>query len=82
MAWLTKSFLFSLVFLFLSTAYCDRPEFKTHKLEIKNVVLRVEVADSPKQTAYGLMKIDKLPKGYDGMLFVFPQREELSFWIL
>lgn len=27
------------------------------------------------------MNIDKLPKGIDGMLFVFPKKEKLSFWM-
>ena len=83
MVWLTKNYLYSFLFLisFGLPAYANRPNFKKHSLEINAVKLVVEIADDSKKTAYGLMNIDELPKGIDGMLFVFPKREKLSFWM-
>lgn len=42
--------------------------------------LWVEVARSPDELAYGLMKMNELP-GTDGMLFVAAQPSQLYFWM-
>jgi uncharacterized protein len=45
-----------------------------------NIVLKVEVATTVEQKSQGLMLRTKLKDG-EGMLFVFPHEEILSFWM-
>jgi uncharacterized membrane protein (UPF0127 family) len=47
---------------------------------VKDVVIQVEVADTPETQAQGLMGREKLGKN-DGMLFVFPEEALLRFWM-
>jgi uncharacterized membrane protein (UPF0127 family) len=42
-------------------------------------MLRVQVADNPYALERGLMFVDHLPED-EGMLFVFPRTQKLSFW--
>ena len=42
--------------------------------------IKVDVVDNPTTREVGLMCRTKLPKDY-GMLFVFPQEMDLSFWM-
>ena len=44
------------------------------------ITLVVEVADSPDEHARGLMGRESLPEG-EGMLFMFPKAEILTFWM-
>jgi hypothetical protein len=46
----------------------------------KDAVLKVEVATTPEQKAQGLMLRTQLKEG-EGMLFVFPFEQPLSFWM-
>lgn len=44
------------------------------------VVVRVEVASTPESRRIGLMSREKLGAD-EGMLFLFPEEDELSFWM-
>lgn len=59
----------------------DRPAFtiKTMKISDK-ATIKVEVADTPKKRAYGLMFIKEW-KSAEGMVFVFPDEARRSFWM-
>jgi uncharacterized membrane protein (UPF0127 family) len=46
----------------------------------RTVTLKVEVADTPKERAQGLMHRESLEEG-TGMLFVLPKPQMLSFWM-
>ena len=51
-------------------------------VQVGDVSLTVWVADNPDDRARGLMDIDVLPPGIDGMLFVFDRPVRASFWML
>ena len=55
----------------LKTAFVTFPSGKT---------IRVELALTPQEQQIGLMFRTSLPKDY-GMLFVFPERQRLQFWM-
>lgn len=62
---------------------CDnikKEKFKTMKLKICDKILDVEVADSDWSRAIGLMCRDNMPES-SGMIFVFSEERELSFWM-
>lgn len=50
------------------------------KIQLGKEVLSVEIADTNEKRAYGLMFRAHLPEG-QGMLFIFPKAERLSFWM-
>lgn len=52
----------------------------TYELNIHNKKLRVEVAFTQKERTIGLMFRDKLDSDH-GMLFIYPQEQNLSFWM-
>ncbi|MFN7729033.1 MAG: DUF192 domain-containing protein [Bdellovibrio sp.] len=54
--------------------------FKTQKIEVANVPLLVEVADTPQRLARGLMFRTSLGEG-KGMLFIFENEEIRGFWM-
>lgn len=54
--------------------------FSKKKIVIKNIVLAVEIAETPVQHQQGLMFRERLLPG-SGMLFVFPNEEYRSFWM-
>ena len=47
------------------------------KVDEKNLV--VKIADSAEERAQGLQNVQKL-EGYDGMLFIFEEKEIVTFW--
>lgn len=55
-------------------------KFKKASLKIKKKIIKVEVAETPEQHAYGLMNRVKLPENF-GMLFVFTSEEPRFFWM-
>lgn len=55
-------------------------EFKKSKIEVCGKNLDVEIADNDAQRAIGLMCRESLPDG-SGMLFIFNEERELSFWM-
>lgn len=59
----------------------SRPNFSVVELHINDSKLRVELADTPEKTSYGLMHLERLPKSIDGMFFRFPRKQKLSFWM-
>ncbi len=46
----------------------------------KNTEIQVEIADTPEKRAEGLMFIDSMEENH-GMLFVFEEVNEISFWM-
>ena len=73
--------------LALSTASCkSEPETKppadayTVEMKIGGEAFRLEVADTPRKQQLGLMHRKSLPADR-GMLFVFPDARERSFWM-
>jgi len=46
----------------------------------RSITLWVEIADDPPEHAQGLMGRKELPKD-QGMLFIFPESQPLSFWM-
>ncbi len=63
----------------------QRPAFARDSLAImgqdgSRQRLMVEVARSPDELAYGLMKVKELP-GTDGMLFIAPKPQQQLFWM-
>ncbi|RME81505.1 MAG: DUF192 domain-containing protein [Planctomycetota bacterium] len=49
-------------------------------LTIKGHTIKAEVADTAEKRRIGFMGRKKIPEGY-GMIFVYPEQEELSFWM-
>jgi uncharacterized protein len=73
-------FLFPLAFLLVScNAQSDMQEI-TLQSQQKSFTVRVEIADDPEEQSAGLMNREELKDG-EGMLFVFSQSEQLSFWM-
>ncbi len=54
--------------------------YRTYELSINNKIARVEVAFTKKDRTIGLMFRDKLDEDH-GMLFIYPQEQNLSFWM-
>lgn len=53
---------------------------RTTELEVGGVAVTAEIADTPALRERGLMERDSLPEDH-GMLFVYPDAEERSFWM-
>jgi hypothetical protein len=51
-----------------------------HTIRINDQPLQVEIAQTPEASSLGLMFRESLPED-QGMLFVFPQQQILSFWM-
>ncbi len=64
----------------LFTLCSDTGRVKTEKIEINGVVLNVEIAETEKERATGLMNRKSLDSD-SGMLFVFEGDGKLSFWM-
>jgi len=54
--------------------------FEVKEIKIKNISLKVEVADEDHERAKGMM-FRKSFGEIDGMLFIFPTLKEQSFWM-
>lgn len=54
--------------------------FPRKQMKVANVTIDIEVADSPKLTARGLMYRQSMPEK-NGMLFIFPVEQTQSFWM-
>jgi len=61
-----------------SSAASKPPSFK--KILVGKTPLRVEVADTPEEQERGLMFRQSMPDN-EGMLFVFKESHEMSFWM-
>lgn len=53
---------------------------RTTELQVAGVTVTAEIADTPALRERGLMERDSLPENH-GMLFVYPDEQELSFWM-
>ena len=71
--------IFLIVFLFVNSSFAD-VKFEKKKIRLAQKILSVEIADTPKKLARGLMYRKNLPKDH-GMLFVFPDEKRRSFWM-
>ena len=63
----------------------DRPDFAQTSVRVDRgdgtvLTFSVEIALSPRQHAYGLMHVDRMPPDR-GMLFVFRNTAKRSFWM-
>jgi uncharacterized protein len=58
----------------------NKPTFKKEKIKICDKILNVEVADTDWTRSFGLMCRTNLEEN-SGMLFVFTEERELSFWM-
>jgi uncharacterized membrane protein (UPF0127 family) len=52
------------------------------EISIGDVDLTVWVADTPAERSQGLMGIERLPRGIDGMLFVYEEASSRTFHML
>ena len=62
------------------SAEVDENEFHTAQIQIGTETLEVELAETPQQQAKGLRFRQTLAEN-DGMLFVFPAPQRVSFWM-
>lgn len=53
---------------------------RTTELRVGGVMVTAEIADTPALRERGLMGRDSLPENH-GMLFVYPDERQLSFWM-
>lgn len=53
---------------------------RTTELDVGGVTVTAEIADTPALRERGLMERDSLPENH-GMLFVYPDERDLSFWM-
>lgn len=72
-------FIFFLGFLFASHVL-SKPQFSKIEIQVGKRKVVVELADTPERSAYGLMHRRVLGEN-EGMLFVFPYEQKLSFWM-
>ncbi|MCB0371009.1 MAG: DUF192 domain-containing protein [Bdellovibrionales bacterium] len=90
-----KLIILNLVFIFINTLYAlpakeaspstkseseKKVSFRKGVVKIKGKKLLVEIAETDKQRAYGLMNRTNLEKN-SGMLFIFPNEEIRFFWM-
>jgi len=56
--------------------------FDETEITVGAEALTVAVADTPQKRARGLMEVEKLPAGLDGMLFVYEESKPATFHML
>lgn len=56
--------------------------FPVEQVTVGDTTLTVWVAATGADRSQGLMEVEALPNGIDGMLFVFDRPEAYSFWML
>lgn len=71
---------FALVFSTMVAAKETRPKYKVENIKISNHVVKVEVAATEEEHAFGLMYVTHLQKN-SGMLFVFSNDQVRNFWM-
>ncbi|MGH1469458.1 MAG: DUF192 domain-containing protein [Bdellovibrionales bacterium] len=76
---LLKTWLSLLVF-FSTQALAGEIEFRTKQITVKNIPLKVAVADNTAKRSRGLMFVSKWDK-YQGMIFIFDNDQKRSFWM-
>jgi uncharacterized membrane protein (UPF0127 family) len=74
----------ALVCLATMSAFAVGPKqeisFTTKQIFIDKIKLTAEIADTPDKSAKGLMFRKKMPDNH-GMLFIFPDEQQRSFWM-
>ncbi len=64
----------------LSSGCSETKDGVKKAIVVDGIPISVEVSDTPRKRALGLMYRDRLPWN-EGMLFVFDEEETLSFWM-
>jgi hypothetical protein len=70
----------ALVVTLFAVSGCSRHQLPTTVIRVKDVPMRVEVADDGEERSRGLMFRDSLGAD-EGMLFVYPVEAPRSFWM-
>jgi hypothetical protein len=68
---------FAVFYLFINKNHCSNNQAKIYLIENKNFCLLT--ANNQEQWEKGLMFYKK-PVNFDGMIFIFPEKEIKSFW--
>jgi uncharacterized membrane protein (UPF0127 family) len=81
---MSKIFISILILIFIAFFGLSFLKFKIKEetliyFELEGKIYRLKEAKNPKEWERGLMFIQK-PVNYDGMIFIFPQKEIRSFW--
>jgi uncharacterized membrane protein (UPF0127 family) len=70
-----------MAFLFLETSLAQaNPDFQKIKIKVGSKILQVELADNHEKLQHGMMFRKKIGIN-EGMLFIFPREQKLSFWM-
>ena len=64
----------------LALSSCQRSSLQVTTIQMNDVAVAVEIADSVESRARGLMYRDKVKPG-TGMLFIYPEDAPRSFWM-
>ena len=82
--WLLAALISLSTFVCFSQELQKRPQYRRQKIEFAgkagSKVVEIEVAETPAEHAYGLMKVSSLSAN-DGMIFVFSNDEIREFWM-
>jgi uncharacterized membrane protein (UPF0127 family) len=72
----------SILLLASAAAFAEVPQTDLPRVQLSAGMHKIEaqVAQTPEQTATGLMWRQQMPQ-HEGMLFVFPQASPLCFWM-
>ena len=68
------------IFYFLRPSQKSYKGFDATTYTIENKTYTLLVADNEAKWTRGLMNVEKKPEGIDGMIFLFPKKQHLSFW--
>lgn len=66
--------------LFFFTLFSLQVSLQAEQIQINDKVIEVEIADTPRRHARGLMGRTELAEG-KGMLFIYTKAHRLSFWM-
>lgn len=74
--------IFSILFLTACTMRIEggQPQLQTTQLRVNDTTVSVEIADETHEQTQGLSRRSGL-KSNNGMLFIFPEKEERTFWM-
>ena len=71
---------FLLVILTTITLLYNKKQENILNYSLNNKQYKLLIADTPEKWAKGLMFFRKPDQGVDGMIFLFPNKQERSFW--
>jgi uncharacterized membrane protein (UPF0127 family) len=77
---IVRLFIPLVLFLLCACASASAPQVTIHPQSGQPVSVAVEIANTPQKRAFGLMFRKDLSES-QGMLFLFPREEPLSFWM-